>query len=138
MNSPWSRSQSIAASPFSGLALFGSPSKLWMLSSTLLVLSAALHAPDDPPADAPADEPAGEATEAPADEATESPAPAAPGEGTPQERLDQALADMDQAVKDSEAALEAGDWTVYGEAQDRVADALQRAIEANQALENGG
>ena len=94
---------------------------------------------DAPEQDAPAEEPTdAPATDAPADPTTEAPAPAAPGDGTPQERLDRALADMDQAVKDSEAAMAEGDWTAYGEAQDRVADALQRAIAANQELEGAG
>ncbi|MCT1430399.1 UPF0182 family protein [Brachybacterium muris] len=94
-----------------------------------------VETPGDAPADQPTDAPA---TDAPADPTTEAPAPAAPGDGTPQERLDRALADMDQAVKDSEAAMAEGDWTAYGEAQDRVADALQRAIAANQELEGSG
>lgn len=94
-----------------------------------------VETPGDAPADQPTDAPA---TDAPADPTTEAPAPAAPGDGTPQERLDRALADMDQAVKDSEAAMAEGDWTAYGEAQDRVADALQRAIAANQELEGAG
>ncbi|MFC7376869.1 UPF0182 family protein [Brachybacterium sp. GCM10030267] len=58
--------------------------------------------------------------------------------GSAQERLDQALADMDAAVKDSEEAMAAGDWAAYGEAQERVADALQRAVEANEELGGSG
>ena len=78
--------------------------------------------------------------EAPAEEETpaeeEQPAPAA--DGPAQERLDQALTDMDAAVADAEAAMAAGDWAAYGEAQDRLADSLNRAMEANQELEGGG
>ncbi|MDO5661616.1 MAG: UPF0182 family protein [Brachybacterium sp.] len=70
--------------------------------------------------------------ETPAEEAT---TPAA--DGTPQERLDQALADMDEAAIDAEQAMEEGDWTRYGEAQDRLEDALQRAIAANNELQGG-
>ena len=58
--------------------------------------------------------------------------------GTPQQRLDQALADMDTAVKDSEKAMKDGDWEAYGKAQTRVQEALQRAMEANADLEKSG
>ena len=90
---------------------------------------------EDPAAEG--EEPAPEEGEEPP--ATEEPAPEgeAPAAGTPQQRLDQALADADQAVIDSEEALANGDWTAYGEAQDRLADALNRAVEANTEL-NGG
>ena len=85
---------------------------------------------EEPPADDPeAEEPTAEDPEA-EDPAAE--------DGTPQERLDQALADMDQAVQDAEAAMAEGDWTAYGEAQDRIADALNRAVAANQELEEQG
>jgi len=71
--------------------------------------------------------------------AEETPTEEAPAEdGTPQERLDQALTDMDQAVEDADAAMAEGDWTAYGEAQDRIADALNRAVSANEDLENEG
>lgn len=63
--------------------------------------------------------------------------PAAPGagaQGSPQERLDQALKDMDAAVKDGEKAMSEGDWAAYGEAQKRVSDALNRAVQANKEL----
>ncbi|MFC0673453.1 UPF0182 family membrane protein [Brachybacterium hainanense] len=61
-----------------------------------------------------------------------------PADGSAQERLDTAIADMDQAVKDSEAAMAAGDWTKYGEAQDRLQDAVERAVAANTELQGGG
>lgn len=63
--------------------------------------------------------------------------PADPGagdQGSPQERLDQALKDMDAAVKDGEKAMSEGDWAAYGEAQKRVSDALNRAVQANKEL----
>jgi uncharacterized membrane protein (UPF0182 family) len=63
-------------------------------------------------------------------------APAA--SGTAQERLDQALTDMDTAVEASEKAMSEGDWAAYGEAQDDLADALNRAVEANQELGGTG
>lgn len=80
--------------------------------------------------DAPADPDAG-ATTPPADPGATAPT-ADPG--TAQERLDQAITDMDQAVKDSEDALARGDWTAYGEAQERLQDAVNRAVQANDEL----
>ncbi|MFW0111698.1 UPF0182 family protein [Rothia sp. P5764] len=44
--------------------------------------------------------------------------------------LQGALQDARKAMQDSDAAMKAGDWTAYGEAQKRLNDALQRAIEA--------
>ena len=53
---------------------------------------------------------------------------------TDQEQLAEALSDAQQAYDDGQAALRAGDFTAYGEAQDRLNEALQRADEAAQAL----
>ncbi|MGP5289589.1 UPF0182 family membrane protein [Brachybacterium tyrofermentans] len=58
--------------------------------------------------------------------------------GTTQEQLDKALTDMDTAVADSEKAMAEGDWAAYGEAQDRLADALNRAVAANGELGGTG
>ncbi|MEE1617053.1 UPF0182 family membrane protein [Brachybacterium sp. J153] len=82
----------------------------------------------------------GESTpaEPPADGETTEPTQAPTEEGTPQQRLDQALADMDAAVIDAEEAMAAGDWAAYGEAQDRLTDALNRANTANQEINGGG
>ena len=44
--------------------------------------------------------------------------------------LTQALQDAEQALADAEAALAAGDFAAYGEAQDRLADAIARAAAA--------
>ena len=66
----------------------------------------------------------------------QSPPPATTGSA--QERLDQALEDMDAAVNEAESAMESGDWAGYGEAQQRVSDALNRALEANQELGGEG
>ncbi|MBP2383807.1 UPF0182 family protein [Brachybacterium sacelli] len=81
--------------------------------------------------------PEGEGDASGGDESAEGEAPAGDA-GSAQERLDQALADMDAAVADSDEAMAAGDWAAYGEAQDRVADALSRAVAANQELEGTG
>jgi len=65
---------------------------------------------------------------------TTAPPPTDPG--TPTEppsggdALTQALADAQQALTDSEAALKAGDFAAYGEAQQRLADAISRAAAA--------
>ena len=67
------------------------------------------------------------------DSGTETEAPAT-DEGSAEERLNQALADMDQAVKDSDAAMAKGDWEAYGKAQDKLSDALNRAIAAQEEL----
>lgn len=56
------------------------------------------------------------------------------GQQTPADapqRLSTALDEMEQAEKDAQAAMAAGDWTAYGEAQARLQAALQRAIEAD-------
>ncbi|MFN2320239.1 MAG: UPF0182 family protein [Dermatophilaceae bacterium] len=45
--------------------------------------------------------------------------------------LARALADIDQAYADGEAALRAGDFTAYGAAQQRLREAITRAIEAS-------
>ena len=75
-----------------------------------------------------------EGEEPPADGEQQAPA----ADGTPQQRLDQALTDMDTAVADSEKAMAEGDWAAYGDAQDRLADALNRAVQANQELGGSG
>ncbi|MFV0252365.1 MAG: UPF0182 family protein [Beutenbergiaceae bacterium] len=54
-----------------------------------------------------------------------------------QQRLDAALASAATALSDSDAALAAGDWTAYGEAQDRLQAALEEAIAAEAELFGG-
>jgi uncharacterized membrane protein (UPF0182 family) len=48
--------------------------------------------------------------------------------------LKQALADAQQAIKDGQAALAKQDFAAYGQAQTRLQDALQRAVEADDAI----
>ncbi|MDN6303768.1 MAG: hypothetical protein L0J57_12090, partial [Brachybacterium sp.] len=74
--------------------------------------------------------------DAPAEGEEPSSAPAA--DGSAQERLETALTDMDAAVTDAETAMAEGDWAAYGEAQERLADALNRAIAANEELGGTG
>lgn len=84
----------------------------------------------DPDAE-PTDEPT-------AAEPTEDPTtaePPAPLPGTPEERLDTALQDARTAIMDSNSAMEAGDWAAYGQAQDALSDAIDRAVEAQQELD---
>ena len=56
--------------------------------------------------------------------------PGEPREGDPV-ALAQALADMEKAYADGEAALRAGDFAAYGEAQARLRDAINRAVQAS-------
>ncbi|WP_336923800.1 UPF0182 family membrane protein [Aquipuribacter sp. SD81] len=54
-----------------------------------------------------------------------------------QQQLDQALQAARQAITDSQAALADGDFAAYGEAQDRLEQAIERAIAAEAVLEGG-
>ncbi|MFI7581670.1 UPF0182 family membrane protein [Kocuria kalidii] len=60
------------------------------------------------------------------DAAGEDGAEAPAGGGTLEDALDEA----NQAVQESQQALQDGDWTSYGEAQERLQDAIERALEA--------
>jgi len=51
-----------------------------------------------------------------------------------QQQLDTALVDARQAILDSQAALAANDFAAYGEAQDRLTAAIDRAIAAEAVL----
>src|SRR5699024_3202247 len=84
--------------------------------------------------DAPADGEEGQDAPADGEEGQGSSA----ADGSAEERLDQALTDMDAAVADAEKAMEDGDWAAYGDAQQRLSDALNRAIEANEELGGNG
>lgn len=52
--------------------------------------------------------------------------------GTASGDLKNALNDADQAMKDSDAAMKKGDWSAYGEAQKKLQEALNKAIELEQ------
>ena len=62
--------------------------------------------------------------------------PGGPDVATARAQLHQALADANQALKDGQAALADGDFAAYGQAQDRLADALSRAIVAEADLDS--
>jgi uncharacterized protein len=68
-------------------------------------------------------EPGAEPTTEPEAPAEETPPAEAPAAGT----LAEALSDAQQAFTDAEAAQRAGDWAAYGEALERLEDALTRA-----------
>ncbi|HEY5187252.1 MAG TPA: UPF0182 family protein [Actinomycetes bacterium] len=59
--------------------------------------------------------------------------PTTPSTGGHNPALDKALADAQQALKDSEAALKAGDFAAYGEAQQRLSHAIAAAVAASAA-----
>lgn len=52
--------------------------------------------------------------------------------GTASGDLKKALNDAAQAMKDSDAAMKKGDWSAYGEAQKKLQEALNKAIELEQ------
>ncbi len=54
---------------------------------------------------------------------------------TPQGRLNQALQDAQSALAAGRQAQVDGDWAAYGEAQDALDDAIQRAIDAQEEIE---
>lgn len=53
---------------------------------------------------------------------------------TAEQRLTRALADADAALKAAEEALQEGDFAAYGEAQNDLEDAIDRAIEAQRQI----
>ncbi len=66
-------------------------------------------------------------TPPPSDQPTEPTEPPATGDAA----LQQAIADAQKAYAAGEEALQKGDWTAYGKAQEDLADALKRAAEAD-------
>ncbi|MEV5612209.1 UPF0182 family protein [Streptomyces sp. NPDC052225] len=60
--------------------------------------------------------------------------PEEPGDGTTKppanSTVKDALTDAEKAFEDGQKALKEGDWTAYGEAQDKLQDALERAEKA--------
>ena len=54
------------------------------------------------------------------------------GSGAGSADLKQALQDASQAMKDSDAAMKNGDWAAYGQAQQKLQDALNKALAAQQ------
>lgn len=83
------------------------------------------------PTDTPSAEPTPTATDTPSAEPT-TVSPVDPAQA--QAQLDAALQDARQAITDSQAALADNDFAAYGEAQDRLSRAIERAIAAEEAL----
>ncbi len=54
------------------------------------------------------------------------------GSSTMSNDLKSALNDASQAMKDSDAAMKKGDWSAYGEAQKKLQEALNKALELEQ------
>ncbi|ROZ62632.1 UPF0182 family protein [Kocuria soli] len=67
------------------------------------------------------------ATDQPTDGSTDDAGSGSGGGGS----LEDALDDASKAMEDSNTAMEEGDWGAYGEAQDRLEDAINRALEAD-------
>ncbi|SDQ08131.1 UPF0182 family protein [Quadrisphaera sp. DSM 44207] len=86
------------------------------------------------PAPEPAAPPAEEAAPSP-DATTPAPSPTTPAPAGSD--LATALQEADQALRDGQDALSRGDFAAYGEAQDRLQAALQRALEAEAAAAQG-
>ncbi len=86
--------------------------------------------PDDPAAP-PAEGGDGGATPSPAPTPSEGGTPGG-ATGDPAADLRAALADANSAIQDGNAALESGDFAAYGEAQDRLEQAIQRALDAEE------
>lgn len=82
------------------------------------------------------EEPTATPTEEPTEEPTQTPTaePTAPA-GDARAQLQAALEDARDALEAGQDALERGDWAAYGEAQDALQDALERAIAADAELE---
>jgi uncharacterized membrane protein (UPF0182 family) len=89
-------------------------------------------APVDPGVD-PGTEPEPTATPTTPEPTTSPEEPAAP-QGDPRARLDAALAEANQALADSQAALSSGDFAGYGEAQQRLQQAIEEAVAAEAEL----
>ncbi|WP_251153160.1 UPF0182 family protein [Cellulosimicrobium sp. Marseille-Q4280] len=72
-----------------------------------------------------------------AEDPAETPAPPSGGEvnGEARAQLDQALAAAQQAIEDGQTALAEGDFAGYGEAQERLQQALESALAAEQELD---
>lgn len=76
-------------------------------------------------------------------DATATPTPSATDTGSPEvvtarAELQKALQDARTAMEQSDAALKAGDFTAYGQAQERLREAVSRALAAEAKLEKAG
>ncbi|PUB29852.1 hypothetical protein C8K30_102228 [Promicromonospora sp. AC04] len=83
------------------------------------------EAPTAPPTGEPGTEPSTEPSTEPTEESGTG--------GEPSTELDAALQEAADAMEDANAAQRDGDWTAYGEAQERLQQALEDAIAAEEA-----
>ncbi|MCI5826477.1 MAG: UPF0182 family protein [Arcanobacterium sp.] len=60
--------------------------------------------------------------------------PSAPATGTPQEQVQIALTTAQTALKEAETARQKGDWAAFGAAQEKLARAVQQAVQAQQQV----
>ncbi|WP_067778512.1 UPF0182 family protein [Actinomyces vulturis] len=91
---------------------------------------------EDQPTDTASAAPAPESSSQPAQStAPAAPVAPAPPAGDAQDRLSQALNDASSAMTDADNAMKAGDWAAYGQAQQRLDDAIQRAINAQKEID---
>ncbi|MBD5786933.1 UPF0182 family protein [Cellulosimicrobium terreum] len=91
----------------------------------------------DQPADGetpPAEEPSEPDTEPTPDDGETAP-PSGEVDGEARAELDQALSAAQQAIEDGQAALAEGDFTAYGESQERLQQAIESALAAEQELD---
>ena len=84
------------------------------------------------PTESPTAPPSGAATSTP------TAPPTTPATGSAQADLADALQRASQAIKDSQAALQSGDFTAYGDAQKRLDTAVQDAMSAENRLGQSG
>ncbi|MCL1869750.1 MAG: UPF0182 family protein [Promicromonosporaceae bacterium] len=87
-------------------------------------------APDQAPIAPPTGGTAPPETSTPTPTTSPSPAPT----GSARAQLNQALQDANKAIADSQTALEQGDFAAYGAAQQRLKEAIARAVAADGAL----
>ena len=78
--------------------------------------------------------PTAEPTDGPTAEPT-TPPTGDPSADDPREQLRAALEDARDAIEDGQAALADGDFAAYGEAQERLQEALERALQAEEAMQ---
>ena len=68
----------------------------------------------------------------PGDEGTEGEGSAKPKPDTSPESLQKALKDMQEAITEREAAMQAGDWAAYGKADEKLTKALEQALKLSE------
>ncbi|GAA1851885.1 UPF0182 family protein [Myceligenerans crystallogenes] len=88
--------------------------------------TAGAPAPTDEPTAEPTDEPTGDPADEPTEEPTE-PSDAPTGD------VAEALTRASEAIQEAEQAQQDGDWAAYGEAQEKLQEAIEDAVAAEEA-----